>query len=293
MRFIFTFILLGSLLLISCRNEKKYIIPEKAFKEILVDMHLADGIYMTDYARFTNHTDSINFYNAILEDYGFNRTQFDSTLHFYSVDPVKFNRLYEGVVNELSVLNQQMSQLRRFENDSAINIYKGKTKWNLPIPGNVSRIPFDIEINKETAEYTLSVFARKFKDDQSDNPRITAWIEYSDSSSDKKVIEKFPEINFRASKYFNFFITSLKYTQERKARLRGWVLNNDNKSQIFKRHMEIQMIYIEKKIIEKPVPVKKVTEKKAVEKKAPVKKNSEIKDIEKETDQKLIIKDKK
>jgi hypothetical protein len=162
--------------------------------------------------------------------------------------------IYDDVVNHLKILEQQISQLRNYENDSIANLFKGKTKWQLPLNSAATRIPFDIAIN-DSADYTINVYARKHPDDQSKNLRITAFFWYKDSISGKWEMDKFPEIKYTNNKFFTFFTTSQRYASKRNARLRGWILNNDKQGKLFRKHIDIKMVYIDKKIL---LPEKKV-----------------------------------
>jgi len=248
MRNFYLLVLLVPLLLGSCKkNKNTFIIPRNTFKEILIDLHIADGIYMMNYGKYTIHNDSVNFYNAIFKKYGYTRQNFDSTLRYYTIYPKKFDIIYDEVVNRLNILEQQVSLFRNFENESVNNLYKGKTKWELPQNSEYTRVPFDIPIN-DSAEYTINVYAKIYPDDQSKNLRITAYFWFKDSISNKWKMDNFPEANYSIDKYFNLFSTSKRYNSRQNGRLRGWILDNDNsKSRLFKKHIDIKMIYIEKK----------------------------------------------
>jgi hypothetical protein len=246
MRFISIFIAI-TLLFTGCKKNK-YIIPEKAFKNILIELHLADGIYMMNYGKYNIHTDSLNFYNTIFKSYGYSRAQFDSTLKYYSVKPHEFDKIYDYVVTELNILEEQMNQLKVFEEDSTNNLFPLKKRWNIYSNYKSGRIPFDISI-ADSAEYSIYVYAKKFPDDQSKNLRISAYFWYTDSITKKWKKEELPEVKYSSGKDYNLFSCSKVYSYKKKGRLRGWILNHDDQDKSFKKHVDVKLIFIEKKLL--------------------------------------------
>jgi hypothetical protein len=214
---------------------------------------------MMNYGKYQNHTDSLNFYNSIFKSYGYTRAQFDSTLKYYTVHPVEFDQIYEKVVTELNILEEQITRIRNFENDSLNNLFPLKKRWNLPVESKATRIPFDISI-EDSNEYTINVYAKKFADDPSKNLRITAYFWYLDDKTKEWKKETFPELAYNAGKDFDLYTISKAYMHKPKGRLRGWILNHDEQGGSFKKHIDIKMIFIEKKKIhieKKIIPAEK------------------------------------
>jgi hypothetical protein len=96
------------LLIFGCSNEKsipKGIISEDSLVQIIVDMHLGDAILIdpsTQQRQFViNKTE---FYNAILKKHSITKAEFKKNVNFYSDNPEKFDKIYERVVEELTVL---------------------------------------------------------------------------------------------------------------------------------------------------------------------------------------------
>jgi hypothetical protein len=236
------------LTLFSSCKKNKYIIPRKPFKNILIELHLADGVYMMNYGKYQIHTDSLNFYNTIFKNYGYTRAQFDSTLKYYTVHPKEFDLIYDGVITELNMLVEEVTQIRDFESDSLDNQFTLRTRWSLPSDGKTTRIPFDIKV-KDSAEYTINVYAKKYPDDQSKNLRISAFYQYTDTVSKEIKTEEFPEISYSVDKYYNLYTTTKIYTHKKSGRLRGWILNHDEQKAPFAKHVDIKMIYIKKKLL--------------------------------------------
>ncbi|HER08413.1 MAG TPA: DUF4296 domain-containing protein [Bacteroides sp.] len=105
-----SFLLIFSLMGSSGCSKKKHIrgkayVDREVFVDILVDIHLVDGITNDRkfYRRYTD-TDSIDLLSPILEKYGVTHTQFDSTLAEYSRYPSLLDQVYNDVLMKLNVM---------------------------------------------------------------------------------------------------------------------------------------------------------------------------------------------
>jgi len=109
---------------LSCKDDitkinKKGIIPEKDFIEILAGIHLIDAI--TEGPGFNSRfeaSDSVILYGAIFEKYNVTMAQFDSTVSMYIRQPDVYLKVYDKV---LLKLNYMLDTLRnndpKFSND--------------------------------------------------------------------------------------------------------------------------------------------------------------------------------
>ena len=101
------FLLVTFFLLIfaSCDKDKKeHIIPKDDFEELLVDIHLMDGLTRQHSLRnkLVEENDSLNYYDAILRSHNYTRSQFDSTMVYYTEKLNEFDEIYENVLSELN-----------------------------------------------------------------------------------------------------------------------------------------------------------------------------------------------
>jgi len=81
---------------LSCRTRsRRYIIPQKKFVSVLVDIHLADGIAMQN-MRFSDSfvLDSASLYQSVFDKHHVTRSMFDSTLRYYTARPDDFQKIY-------------------------------------------------------------------------------------------------------------------------------------------------------------------------------------------------------
>ena len=103
-------LLLLILMMLSPACQKKKSITGKAFLErevlvdVLVDIHLADGV--TNDRKFNRKydADSIDILSPILEKHQVSREMFDTTLIVYSQYPELFNQVYNDVIIKLNVM---------------------------------------------------------------------------------------------------------------------------------------------------------------------------------------------
>jgi len=81
---------------LSCRTRsRRYIIPQKKFVSVLVDIHLADGMAMEN-MRFSDPfvLDSASLYQSVFHKHHVTRAMFDSTLQYYTARPDEFQKIY-------------------------------------------------------------------------------------------------------------------------------------------------------------------------------------------------------
>ena len=105
--------------LIACGNSKKspdYVIPNSDMIEIFIDIHIADGIFSINQVRRELAKDSVNYYNSILEKYGYSRHDFDTSLFYYSKNINKYDEIYETVLNRLSEMETKLKEEAQSEN---------------------------------------------------------------------------------------------------------------------------------------------------------------------------------
>ena len=94
-----------------CKKEEKIIgkafIEREVFVDVLVDIHLMDGI--TNDRKFHHRfdADSIDLLTPILEKHKVSRTMFDTTMATYSLHPELFDHVYADVLIKLNVMLDQ------------------------------------------------------------------------------------------------------------------------------------------------------------------------------------------
>lgn len=101
-------VLILAMLLPACKKQEsisgKAFVEREVMVDVLVDIHLADGV--TNDRKFNRKydVDSIDLLSPILEKHHITREMFDTTLVVYSQHPELFDQLYSDVLIKLSVM---------------------------------------------------------------------------------------------------------------------------------------------------------------------------------------------
>jgi hypothetical protein len=104
-------LLLMAILAVSC-NHRRYgeVIPPKKFVNVLVDIHLADGIAVENMSKAKGTLlDSASLYGSVFDKYGVTRTIFDSTMSYYSEHPDDFQKVYNKVTAKLKRMEDELN----------------------------------------------------------------------------------------------------------------------------------------------------------------------------------------
>lgn len=96
------------LLFFGCSNNNsipKDLLSEDTLIQVIVDMHIADAILIEPSVQQKQMVINKNkFYNTILNKHSLTSEEFQKNLNFYSDNPEKFDKIYERVIEELSVI---------------------------------------------------------------------------------------------------------------------------------------------------------------------------------------------
>lgn len=120
MKYFLSFI---AVLLFACSETSTpdYVIPKEKMIDIIVDIHLTDGMFTLQPVRkeFVSK-DNTNYYNFILENYGYTRKDFDTSVFYYSENINEYNKIYIEVLNRLNELETEIKQ-QQAPKDSTTN----------------------------------------------------------------------------------------------------------------------------------------------------------------------------
>jgi hypothetical protein len=246
-RFAYLILIIISVMAGSCSSRKnkinkKNLIPEKDMISIMTDIHLADGLLaLPSINSKYSLLDSIAAYAQVIEKHGYTKEMMDKTMKYYFIeDPRKLNRIYDQVQSILSEMESRIEKASIIVLAKVSNQWPGKDFYSLPsLKGNDST-RFDVILPK-SGYYTLTFTVTLYHDDQSVNPRPTAYTTPIDSiDSGKKVYAKY--INYlkdgRPHTYnLNFLIPESKIRH-----LRGWLYDYDNSAPDLVKHIKIENI---------------------------------------------------
>lgn len=229
--FVFFFLSCGN------KNDNGIYIPREKFIAILTDIHLADAYYASHYQLSKLHNDSVNFYNTVLEKYGYTKAQFDTTLKYYAVRTQEFDLLYEEVVTALNKTEQENYQLRPMDSELAKKLWTGKNSWYLPKEGSRKKVPINLKI-KGKGKYVISFTYKMFHDDKSLNPRLTLYFAADSGSVEKK--DSLSIVEYKKDARTSIVALTKELRDSSYTHLRGFLLDHDEKSGKWKKHVIIE-----------------------------------------------------
>jgi len=238
---------------------KRDIIPEKDLIPILVDIHIADGILgiPSILKRFPGK-DSLSNYQNLMQSHGYTLTDLNRTIQYYSRKPDRLEVIYDKVQNKLSEMESEIRNQRSPIPDfiKKDTLWNQKTEWHLPADGLQESIPFSIPIN-EPGIYTLKTRLRVFPDDESLNPRVTAYFWFDDGSKlghrEYFPAKKIPKMGV----YATYTLSSMEKNKEI-THLKGWILDHStNKAKGWSKHADVMSITVDFKPLPLNIPTNK------------------------------------
>ncbi len=224
------------------KEKVKDLIPANALIPLLTDIYLADGLMIVPQVQEKHHMkDSVTIYIEVVENYGYTKTQVDQTLRYYFINkPKKLQKIYDQVLARLSEMESLVNLESPVITEVSKNLWPGKTSYSFPEDGLNDPVYFDVAI-ADTGLYRLTATILVFADDQSDNPRITAWFWKADTSAlgaslpwEETVL---PKDGIAHEYSLETIIADSTYTN-----IRGWLLNHTGKPGHWEKHSRINMI---------------------------------------------------
>ena len=131
-------LLIAIILPSSCSKKKRVsgsdYIPQEVLVDVLVDIHLIDGITNDrKYYRKYTFNDSIEIMEPIFEKYSVTRVQFDSTMMEYSRHPDLLDKVYDEVIMKLNLMLDELDEKQGEEEDEESEDSKTTEDLKTPI----------------------------------------------------------------------------------------------------------------------------------------------------------------
>ncbi|HYX10140.1 MAG TPA: DUF4296 domain-containing protein [Bacteroidales bacterium] len=234
-------------LLVACQQHKQKVklIPREKFIQVLTDIHLADGVaYSGNFLSEYHRIDSLNYSQDVFKKNGVTKAQYDTTLAYYTAHADKFNKIYDEVIANLTRMEGDLEKEKMKQQDSVQgkNMWVGKSEYKLPEDGARNKINFGIPV-KDSGKYTISADIIMYRDDESENPQITAYFWYNDSTANGHRIY-FPPVPIAKNGKLTTYKTSMVLTDPKVIFLRGSLLDHDPKKGEWKKHAEVVNIRV-------------------------------------------------
>ena len=149
----------------SCNEDIQYNIPEDTMIDILVDIHISDGVLNTESFSYEDmRTRPENYYKNILDKYQINRLEFDSALIQYTQDRIYFLAMYDKVIEKL----REKESYIKAEQDKNIKQIKGEKYFYSFDTGYENKIGLKKHIQKGltseesyTGKYSYKISGKK------------------------------------------------------------------------------------------------------------------------------------
>ena len=116
------------LLLTACDNRPKGVLSQREMTEVLIDIHKLDASLNEIGLQYGHYPDKVPYYNNLLLKHGITEAIFDSSLVWYTKNPIKFERVYDDVI---LALNEQENQVKRGKYHFIDSVELAKVKENI------------------------------------------------------------------------------------------------------------------------------------------------------------------
>lgn len=242
---LFIFLFFVSLFSFSCaKEEEKTYLSNDDFTRMLFDIHLTDGVLTTKNiaSRGKEYRPSF-YYNSIYNKYNLTADQFDSCVSFYAQNSDLYEKIYERVIDSLNRIETQflMDLKDLLIVRDTVNLWKGKRRIHL-FRGRHENLSFSIPVT-EMGIYTVQAKVKRYKDDQSWKPLLTAYFWKEDSTQKSQSIY-FDTISIDRSEDFVKYETQLEYSDSTFKELRGNIISWSNVDSNFTQHIDLKDIMI-------------------------------------------------
>jgi len=211
---------------------------------MLYDIHLTDGVLTSkNISNRGKEYPPSYYYNSIYKKYNITPEQFDSCVNFYTKNSGLYEKIYERLIDSL---NRMETQFRMAMKDSllvrdTVNLWKGRKRIRLTRKHRED-LNFAIPVS-ENGIYTVRAMVKRFKDDQSEKPKLEVYFWKADSTQNGKRLY-FDKVPINRSENFVKYETQLEYVDSTFKELRGSIISWSNVDSNFTQHIELKRIMI-------------------------------------------------
>ena len=111
-----------------------YVIPPQQMEDLLVDLHRTDGIISVVSLQCDKDSLQEACYQYVLDKHGFTQERFDSSLVWYTSNPLIFDKVYPRVLERLKAEQQEVQSLLAQDKDKMRTTGKKDKKKKQPTP---------------------------------------------------------------------------------------------------------------------------------------------------------------
>ncbi len=151
-KFFSQFAVIVSLILVlaSCSNRPKGVLNQEDMTNILTDMHKLDGALVDRGIMFSNDSTKMKYYNFIFAKYKITKSNFDSSLVWYTKNPQEFNNIYNKVLINLTLQEKEVKSGKYHFIDSVelakvkSELWRRRNKYALTKDSTRTKLDFEV-----------------------------------------------------------------------------------------------------------------------------------------------------
>jgi Domain of unknown function (DUF4296) len=230
---------------ISCSNLGKHgRIPENQLAKILADIHLADAVsFSGKFKDIYRNKDSVYYFEQIFSKYHVTRSQFDSTISWYSGNPDAYQVLYGKVLDRLNRMAATINDSLRADSihSQAGNLWNRKRDWILPDDGPQENISFSLKIDKK-GTYLISARIKINPGDQSDRPFMLAYL--TNQQGPPASLDTTGRLRLDKTGFLKRYSVSLELDKDTVSYIKGFIIGHEPKSGNWIKSAEVRDIRI-------------------------------------------------
>jgi len=117
--------------LIACKPDRpEGVLSEEKMIDVLVDMHLAEGVMSVSRVRQQFHYQPARvFYDSIFNHQNITREQFNQSVHYYSKDVNQYDKIYDEVLERLNKMETRPREEQKKERIEKVKSKKRSLKF--------------------------------------------------------------------------------------------------------------------------------------------------------------------
>jgi len=171
---------------VACTGRPSGVLNQSDMADVLTDLHKLDGSLAAKGLMYGSSPEKTAYYNSVLKKHGVTKAQFDSSLVWYTKNPMRFDRVYTNVMLNLDnqakdIRNGKYHPIDSVELDKIkFQIWNKRTKYVLTKDSVRTHIDFEIpDQNFMLGDvYVLRFIQRIGREDSCAKPVIRLQINY-------------------------------------------------------------------------------------------------------------------
>lgn len=187
------FLFLGfSAFAFSCGKSEQEIIPPDKMRDLLVDVHISEGLVEMDYSTYNSNERKEQVRKSVLDKYGVSQAQFDSSLVWYGKNLDDYVKIYDQVIEQLKTRDEAVKKLIAEDKmqtltrpGDTVNIWKKESTYLLQPALLQGVLAFDVDVDENFNagdKFTLRFQVRAFPQYRSLPLRMYLAVEQTNDS---------------------------------------------------------------------------------------------------------------